>query len=332
MNFLHRLVGSRSTKTWGLFSELSDWFESKGTNYGRIFSNEAFFNQVAEKRIVFCGEIHGIPQIIALQQTLQEKLKESTQATLNVVLEHFSFEMQNLLDEYQAGKVTFEDFVKAYHEIGTEGHDIEQYRTLLEHARNNNPRIKLHAGFIPRTYARMLVREGEQKAIEEAKSKNYLPKDLNDIETSDLHYNIFESMITGRNMYDGKVPPNERFRTIFKAQIMKDISTAHCINRLIQNGSNEEKYLVIAGNGHLMHYKGVPERVLAQNPGLVPDTSLIISLPVNMKLDDIQDHDLLELLRQMFGEEGTNPADYLFLYEWEIPDVEQQPQQETHHA
>ena len=50
--------------------------------------------------------------------------------------------------------MTFEQMLEGYAGIGTEGHDLKAYKGLLEHARENKDLVKLHAGFIPRTFAR----------------------------------------------------------------------------------------------------------------------------------------------------------------------------------
>lgn len=56
---------------------------------------------------------------------------------------------------------------------------------------------------------------------------------------------------------------------------------AYRINSLIKEshkkGMKDDKFLVIAGNGHLLHYCGVPERVLRENAELKPETCLVIS-------------------------------------------------------
>ncbi len=58
-----------------------------------------------------------------------------------------------------------EQMISEYQAIGTEGHDIIKYRELLEHARENKDQIKLIGGFIPRTYAKLVMREGEEAQI-----------------------------------------------------------------------------------------------------------------------------------------------------------------------
>jgi len=68
--------------------------------------------------------------------------------------------------------------VSKYHQIGTEGHDITKYRDILDYARLNKDQVKLHAGFIPRTYAKTVMKEGEEAAIAAAKAAGYLDPTL----------------------------------------------------------------------------------------------------------------------------------------------------------
>jgi len=143
--------------------------------------------------------------------------KSADNTQLHVIMEHFSFEMQDLLEEYQAGTLTIEEMVAKYHEIGTEGHDVMVYRPLLEHAKANKDKIKLHAGFIPRTYAKTLVKEGEEGAIKATIEKDYIDSSITTFEGSDFHYNMFESMISGRELFDDSEKPSDMYRKIFKA-------------------------------------------------------------------------------------------------------------------
>ena len=49
------------------------------------------------------------------------------------------------------------------------------YGPLLDFARENADRVKLHGGFIPRTYAKKLVKEGEESVLKEVIDKDWLP-------------------------------------------------------------------------------------------------------------------------------------------------------------
>ncbi len=319
----HRLVGVRGATN--LFSDQIS-SSAKGTsNFGQSCSH----HEISKHRLVFLGEIHSMPPIIAFQRQVQAAMVQQTppDSTVHVVMEHFSFELQDLLDDYCDGKLTFEELVKGYHERGEEGHKLEPYKELLEDARTQG--VRLHAGFLPRKYARMLLKEGPEATLQAASS--WLPS-LGDFQGTSFHYNVFESLLSGRSIY-GDMKSSDQFRRIFDAQVLKDVAMAHKVNRLIDESppGKEDKFLVIAGNGHLLHYCGVPERVLKAHPELAMDSCLVISESTDAStLDDSQ---LSVSLIDRFGKEGSNPADYVYLYE--IPEEvlnEWQVKEETQKA
>lgn len=296
-----------------------------------------------------------MPPIISFQREIQAEMSKQADK-LHVILEHFSFDLQELLDRYMDDEIDFEQLVDKYHLTGEEGHHLEPYRDLLEDAKRQG--VHLHAGFLPRKYARMLMKDGEEPALEAA--SEWLPEDVN-LHGSDFHYNVFESLLSGRSIYpdenDEENEPSDQFRKIFKAQVLKDEAMAHRVTGLIQKNENKEevdneKFLVIAGNGHLLHYCGVPERVLRENPEMAADTCLVISenttsdslMGTNTgdndnnydtayndeetKHDDGKGRDVSAFLQSRFGREGSNPADFMYLYEipeeilqeWEVKD------------
>ena len=117
---------------------------------------------------------------------------------------------------------------------GDEGHNLEPYLPLFENAKQNKDTVKLHAGFIPRQYAKNLMREGEEAVLASLKGKDYIPDDISSLEGTDLHFSMFESMISGRNMHDESLKPNDQFKKIFKAQLIKDVAMAHKVNKLLE--------------------------------------------------------------------------------------------------
>ena len=314
-NVVHTFVGARATTS--LFAEHprlrypASSNEKPSSNYGKINTN--LLKEAAQQKLVFCGEIHSRPPIVAMQQALLQEMVTSSSDTdtrVHVVMEHVSFELQHLLEDYQNGICTFEELVQKYKESGTEGHDLKPYEPLFQDVKEM-PNVHLHAGFLSRPYARMLIKEGTEQVQEEA--KEWLPLDLvSKLKGSDLHYNAFEGLITHRPV-TGTSGPEDRLRGIFQAQLLKDVACAHKINQLVEKKGNEaDKFLVIAGNGHFMYYCGIPERVLEQHPELAEKTCLILSQSVEAE-DLKQEESIRQMLMDSYPE-GTNPSDYLYLY------------------
>jgi len=308
---MHRIIGALSaTHRGGMYSGLDRFVGEKQETYGQDVETSSFLDSIAKCRLVFLGEIHSVPQIVSFQGSVMAKMA-SLPGKLHVIFEHFSFEMQEILEEYQSNRITFEEMLDQYKKIGTENHNLQPYKPLLEKAKLDPSSVKLHAGFIPRTYARQLMKESESAALKSAAP--WLRPNTTQLEGNDFHYNLFESMFSGRNIHDGK-PPQEQFQKIFKAQLLKDVAMAHKINSLIRESEDEnDRFLVIAGNGHLSHYQGVPERVFAEHPELINQCCLVTSHQWEGELigDGSPEHMLDEL---EVGPKGANPADFLYVY------------------
>lgn len=109
------------------------FIRTAASTFGQFETLSQFLEDVATKKLVFFGETHGEKPIISLQKAvLQSMIGENK---LNVIMEHFSFEMQDLLEAYQEGKIDIDELGVKYKEIGTEGHDVHAYAEVLELAR-----------------------------------------------------------------------------------------------------------------------------------------------------------------------------------------------------
>lgn len=297
---------------------------------GQLFQTSTAASEIAQHRVVFFGEIHSRPPIISFQREVQEAMAKQEEeeaecvpatGTLHVVFEHFSFDMQGLLDAHLEGTLSFDELLEKYAEIGTEGHDLEPYRNLLEDAKLLNRqascrKVQLHAGFLSRKYARLLMKEGEDKCFQLAAS--WLPPNPQLIGTEE-HYNIFESLLTGRSLVSDEAPV-DNFRRIFKAQVLKDVAMAHKINTVVDDSvSDQDKVLVLVGNGHVLGYSGVPERFLQEHPELAAETCVLVSnhetdLPLNSGDERSLKNSILHQLTN--GAWGPSKlSDYIYVYQ-----------------
>ena len=173
---------------------------------------------------------------------------------------------------------SFKDLNHSYHKLfGTEGHNLEPYRSLLEYAKENAEGITLHGGFIPRNYARDLakLRRKDDKVglLKHMREEGYLPskdevfvdcydEDCGTLVSSQAHYNMFAAIMSGNSLYTSpSLDGTERdYRNIFQAQVLKDYSMAFYLSKILTASSKTEPHvLVIGGRGHFQHYLGVPE-------------------------------------------------------------------------
>ena len=155
----------------------------------------------------------------------------------------------------------------------------------------------------------MLVKEGEDVAYSSAIDNNYL-EEVDKHEGSESHYNFFESLISGRDLNSDQ-EVGENFRKIFPAQVIKDCAMASTVRRSLEAAAEEDKFLVIAGLGHLEYRFGVPERV--DRHGLVtPDRTVIVSV---RNTADFPDHETeAESIGRVDKFEQKYPGDYIYMY------------------
>lgn len=320
--------------------------------------------------MVVLGEYHGAAPIVQLQTNIQETMARSliipqfsTQNGMNmnintthceyseqrkpkvrVILEHFSMDMQGLLNKYHNGMLDTPGLLEAYRKVGTEGHNLQPYIPALESALQNES-IRIYGGFLPRTFARILMKEGPDVAIRQASEAGFISNDET-LWGTDKHYNFFESLLTGRNIHMDPMgeAATDRFRAkMFPAQIIKDASMAWCAKTLdrIFNVTGQDRMLLVCGVGHMLYWNGVPERILANKSELSivkskDDILRIACLPVEEgKLGEVGEGDIADsgvitrLLTDAYGGSAFDAADVCFIYEdaGDDSDVEKEEEQ-----
>ncbi|KOO24749.1 methyltransferase type 11 [Chrysochromulina tobinii] len=261
---------------------------------------EADARAISEARLVVVGEIHSVPPCIELQRRTAVAMMAEGRGLLHIVLEHLNFEQQPLLDAYADGTLGMAELLEQYRQ-GTEGHDLVPYEPLLALGRLHRAAVRLHAGFIPRSYARMVMRESPEAALAAARDKGYV-SDAESLDATDAHYDFFESLLTGRNRHaTPPMAPTDKFRKMFPAQVIKDAAMAH-------------KVLVICGVGHSGYSHGVPERILRVLPWLQTHRQThmyrVWCLPVDPETELHSVEAVRAALCEAFGPPGvSDPAD-----------------------
>ena len=274
---------------------------------------------ISAARLVIVGEHHSLPPCVELQRRLAVAMLDSTSSQLHVVLEHFNFEQQVLLDGFADGTFGWPEMIDQYAQ-GTEGHGLEPYRPLLQLARDHRDKLKLHAGFIPRSFARIVMRESAEAALTAAKSAGHVgPHET--LRATEEHYGFFESLLTQRSLHNQPpLPPSDKFRKMFPAQVIKDASMAHKVATLFESAAADDRVLVICGVGHSGYSHGVPERVYSALPWLKHRSYRVWCLPVEPSLDLAAAEAVQTALTDAFGPGGvSDPADLCLAFSEVLP-------------
>lgn len=260
---------------------------------------------LATAKLVVFGEVHAAAPCVDMQCHTAQRMLVHGDGQLHIVLEQCNFEQQELLDAYAAGRMTMAELVAAYNE-GPEGADLAAYEPLLKMALDQPGRVRLHGGFIPRPYAKTVMRESTAAALCAAKAKGYV-SESEDCAATDAHYSFFESLLTRRSVH-GAVPPSERFRKMFPAQVLKDAAMAHMVSKLMASMPPTDKVLVVTGVGHSGYSHGVPERIARMHPDVKAYRIFSLKLESTVDLEDAES--VAAALADAFGPAGSsNPAD-----------------------
>jgi uncharacterized iron-regulated protein len=70
--------------------------------------------EIKDKQVIFFGETSDNKHIVTLQKAILLHLGSLNSARINILLDHFSFEMQYLIDDYVSGVLTFADLCLEY--------------------------------------------------------------------------------------------------------------------------------------------------------------------------------------------------------------------------
>jgi len=268
-------------------------FSLHPSRFGRALAQPDALDEAASATLVLVGEVYATPPVVAFEAALLSRMlgivstlgavvSAPRAPCVHVVLEHFNFRHQPMLDEYMQGVLPLSALLERYAADGTESHELVRYTPLLELARSHAGRARLVAGFLPRPLAQAFIAEGEgaAEALAHAKSEGYLGEDLHNwgMDATEAHYAFFESLVTGRPLHGAAQAqqPSNLARRLFPAQIMKSAAMAHRVARLAREHP-ADRYLVICGSSHMLFNHGVPERLFAAVPRLRGDCCRIVA-------------------------------------------------------
>jgi uncharacterized iron-regulated protein len=212
----------------------------------------AIVSAVADKTIVYVGERHDrygdhLAQLEVIQG-LHERHRE-----LAIGMEMFQRRYQKALDDYIAGNVDEETFLRKVHYFTNWGFNYFLYRDILLYARHEKvPVIGLN---IPRELVSNVGRHGLAHLSEEERA--LLPKEM---DGADEGYR--ERLQRAFEMHKMELPNGDFPRQVeyfIEAQVLWDESMAGAIADYLAHRPGW-RMVILAGNGHLEFHSGIPKR------------------------------------------------------------------------
>jgi len=209
-------------------------------------SFQQLLKDIATSRVIYVGEIHTNQEHHKIQlKVIQALFKKFPD--LAVGMEMFDHSYQAVLDQWSAGKLDQEDFLKKAHWYANWRFDFSLYKDILDFIKENHLRlVGLNIpGHIPPK-----IREGGIENLRDDEKK-HLPQQsgLSNPSHRDYVQKVFENH---RHHFRGEV----EFENFYAAQSVWEDTMAEAVAENLNN----DVMVVLAGNGHIQFKYGIPIR------------------------------------------------------------------------
>jgi uncharacterized iron-regulated protein len=209
--------------------------------------------KLKNSRIIYVGEKHDRFAHHFNQREVIKRLHEAGYK-LAVGMEMFQIPYQKTIDDYFAGRIDERTFLKKSKYFSKWGYDYNLYKPIIDYLKQQN--IPLVALNIEGDITRQVAREGMHSLKD--KDKKQLPSAL---DFSNQQYrNDLEQVFT----LHGDQQDIQDFNYFFQAQTLWDEGMAESAQQFL-NAHPEHKLVIMAGNGHVRHKYGIPERLYRRN-------------------------------------------------------------------
>ena len=226
--------------------------EATGVEISTLKSLPEIIRQVADKKIIYLGETHDrySHHLVQLEiiRALQAKGKK-----LAIGMEMFQRPFQKTLDDYLNDRIDEKNFLKDSEYFKRWNFDYNLYRPILQFARAE--KIPLVALNIQREITEKVAKTGLDSLSEEEKRQVPSRMDFSDPAYRKRLEKIFREH-----------PSSEvkNFDFFLQAQILWDETMAESVDLFMKKNPGRQ-IVVLAGNGHLAHGSGIPNRAARRN-------------------------------------------------------------------
>ncbi len=218
----------------------------------------AMTDDLAGYDVVIFGEFHDSQPIHDAELAVLKGLYEKHGANLVLSMEMFERDVQPIMNEYLAGRITEGEFLAAsrpWPQYET------AYRPLVEFAKTHH--VPVLTGNIPRRMAAAYVKSKTLDTVADQDAQ-YLPKVHR--AGSSAYREKFAAVMQGMNTAaDGMKIPPQMVQPMFMAQCLKDDAMAESIAQYRQQHPQAVVYHVV-GNFHSAGHLGMAEKLAWLQP------------------------------------------------------------------
>jgi len=199
---------------------------------GMPVSFDALLEDLNRNQVIYIGEKHTSQAHHKIQLKLIQAIFQKNK-NIAVAMEMFAYTYQDVIDLWSAGELDEKTFLRKSHWYAGWRYDFSLYREILEFIKAN--RIKLVALNIPFDIPAKIRVGGIENLAEDDKA--HIPKE---IDTSNTAYRDYvESVFKKHNV-----------QSVWDEKMAESIAV----------NLNQEKMVVLAGNGHIQYKYGIPDR------------------------------------------------------------------------
>ena len=209
--------------------------------------------QLTASRIIYVGETHDQFAHHMNQLKVIKKIHEAGYQ-LAVGMEMFQKPFQQVVDDYLAGQIDEYTFLKKTEYFSRWRYDYNLYKPIIDYLKQQ--RIPLVALNIEGDLTRKVAREGMYGLP--GKKKKQLPSDMN------FSNETYRKDLNKVFMVHNKRENLQDFNFFLQAQMLWDEGMAESAHRFLTNHP-ELKMVILAGNGHIRHKYGIPDRLYRRN-------------------------------------------------------------------
>jgi uncharacterized iron-regulated protein len=220
----------------------------------KIATLDDILPKLMDSRVIYLGERHDRFAHHINQLQIIKKLYEAGHK-LAVGMEMFEVTNQKTVDDYIAGRIEERTFLRKSGYFDRWGYDYNLYKPIIDYLKQNN--IPLIALKIERDITRKVAREGIHSLTDE--QARQLPSEL-DFSNEQYRTDLIEVYIL-----HGEHHKYKDFNYFLQAQLLWDEGMAESAQQFLSNHP-EYKMVILAGNDHVAHRYGIPERLYRRNP------------------------------------------------------------------
>jgi uncharacterized iron-regulated protein len=200
-------------------------------------------------RVVYIGEKHTSAAHHAMQLRVVRAL-HSLDPHMAVGMEMFDRTYQAVLDQWTAGSLDVDEFLRRTHWYANWRFDFSLYHDILLYAKSH--RIRLAALNLPSNIPPK-IRVGGIEHLS-AYEKEFLPEQ---VDTAVSAHREFAQQVFGMHDFKSGV----KFEDFYLAQCVWEDVMAESVATLL----GADRMVVMAGNGHIQFKYGIPERAFKRN-------------------------------------------------------------------